>query len=69
MEVPLEDYCTIKNKVQNHVQCETCKVSTILLIYKYIKTFIDWYLSYNILYSSVINLGWGGGLSLDFFKK
>lgn len=26
-EVPFEEFCPVKDKVQNHVQCESCKVS------------------------------------------
>lgn len=29
-EVPFEEYCPVKEKIQNYVQCESCKVSYIL---------------------------------------
>lgn len=26
-EIPFEDFCPVKDNVQNYVQCESCKVS------------------------------------------
>lgn len=32
LEVPFEDYCTVKDKIQNYVQCESCKVRIYLFV-------------------------------------